>query len=101
MPARIEYLFARCFELYAIYFAQYGCGGELTIRIENADKAACNEVEYMAFHVAQSLRNYAGRDDGMVIGHLRRVKYLLAFGQRFASQWPDEQIGRASCRERV
>ena len=64
--------------------------GKLAIWIEYGDKAFRHEVEHIPLCVRQSLWRYTSRNDGMVVGHFRRVEHLLRLRQGLASEGLDE-----------
>ena len=67
-------------------FPDDGGRREFAVRVEHRDEAPGYQVEYPFFHVAEALRLYARRDDGMVVGHLAVVEYLLRLEERFPGQ---------------
>ena len=93
-PSGRENLLAAYLEFYLFFLLpvgvdnlpQYGGGGKLAVGVEDADEACGYEVVYVLLHVGKSGGCYAGRDDGMVVGHFGRVEHLLALGQFLAAR---------------
>ncbi len=91
-PARFQHLLTAHLELYLFRFrsvfvdnlAQYGGGGELTVRIEHADESLGDEVIDVRLHIGESGWWNPGWDDGVVVGHLAVIEYLLALRQLLA-----------------
>ena len=79
-------LLAAHLEFDAVRFARHRCGGELAVRIEYGNEAAGNQVEHPFLHIRKSLRLYARRDDGMVVGHLGIVEHFLRLEQLLAGK---------------
>ena len=78
-PARLQNLLAGCLEFHFVYLSQYRSCGEFAVWIKDCDETACYQVEYPLLHIGQSLRLHTGRDNGMVVGHLRVIEYLFRF----------------------
>ena len=68
--AGVEYLLARNLELYAACLSLNGGGGELTVGVEDGDKAAHHEVIDIALRVCKSRGDDARGYDGVVVGNL-------------------------------
>ena len=80
-PTGLEYLLAAHLEGYPVYLSEHGGRGEAAVGVEHADEAFGHEVEHVAFHIRQARGRHPGGNDGVVVGHLRRVEHLLALGQ--------------------
>ena len=91
-PARFENLLTAYLELYLLRFgsvfvddfAQYGGGREFTVRIEHADESLGDEIIDIRLHIGESGWRNSGWDDGVVIGYLAVIEYLLALRQLLA-----------------
>ena len=84
LAAYLEFDFLWFRPIFIDDFAQYGGCGEFTIRIEHTDKTFGDKVIDICLHIGESCRWNTCWDDGMVVGHLTIIKYLLAFRQLFS-----------------
>ena len=80
-PTRFQNLLTGGLELYALYLAQYGGSGKLTIGIEYSNETACYQIEYATLHIRQILRMLAGRNNGVVVCYLRVIENLFGLQQ--------------------
>ena len=80
-PAGVKNLPPRGFELHGIHLAHHGGIRHFTVRIENGNEVAAHLVIYQSFLLRKVLWHNACRNDGVVVGDLRTVENLLAFGQ--------------------
>ena len=91
-PARFQNFLAAHLELYLFRLgsvfvddlAQYGGGREFTIRIEHADESLGDEIIHVCLHIGESGWRNTGWDDGVVVGYLAVIEYLLALRQLLA-----------------
>ena len=78
-PSRFQDLFSGHPEFYLIHFSHDGSSRNLTVRIEYGYKTTGYQVIDTTFHIRQVLSIDSGGDNGVVIRHLRVVKYLFRF----------------------
>ena len=76
-PPRFEYLLARHFEVHLAYFAENRGCRDFAIRIEGGNETAGDQVVDLPFVLRQVAGVHAGRDDRMVVRHLRIVEHAL------------------------
>ena len=85
-PTFVQYCLARHLEVDVLHASHYCGGGKLAVRIEDGDEAACNEVIDVHLHVGEVASRHSRGNDGVVVGHLRRIKHSLRLLQRLSSQ---------------
>ena len=61
------------------------------VGIEHGDKTTDYEVVNIALHVGKVMSSYAGGNDSVVVGHLRRIEHLFAL-QEFGTAQGHEQF---------
>src|SRR5688572_4622291 len=66
LPARLQNLFTGNFTYHLPNFTQYGCIGNLTLRVESRNETSRNQVIYAFLFLPQVGGINAGRNDGMV-----------------------------------
>ena len=85
-PSRFQDLLTGDFKFYFIHFAHYGGSRNLTVGIEHSYKTASYQIIDTTLHIGQVLSINSGRDDGMVVRHLRVIEYLFRLWQCNAIQ---------------
>ncbi len=84
LTAHLELYLFRFWPVFVDDLAQYGGGREFTIRIEHADESLGDEIIDVCLHIGESGWRNTGWDDGVVVGHLAVIEYLLALRQLLA-----------------
>ena len=71
---------------FSFYLPQHRRLCKSAVGIEGGNEAAGNEVVDLLLQVGQGTGNLARGDDGVVVGHLRRVEHLLRLRQLLAPE---------------
>lgn len=90
-PAGFEYQATGGAEGHVGCLTLHGGGGKTAVGIEHGDKTTDYEVVNIALHVGKVMSSYAGGNDSVVVGHLRRIEHLFAL-QEFGTAQGHEQF---------
>ena len=76
-PSRINDGTTGYLELHTVHISQHRGLCKLTVGIEHRDETAGYQVVHLTLYIRQVLGHDSRGDNGVVVGHFRRVKYLL------------------------
>ena len=67
-----------------------GGGGKTAIGVENGDETPGYQIVDAALHVGERTRRNTGGDNGVVVGHFRRIEHLFRLAQLLSAQRREE-----------
>ena len=85
-PARCQNFFAAHSEQRIAGLPEHSRCGKFAIRIKNGNEASRDQVVHIALFRQQVIGRLPRRNDGVVVGYLRRVEDFLSLEQLLAAQ---------------